>query len=416
MRTRACSSILVYLALVAAANDAKPSVQRPRIEDMELEICGNAVFDAIEDKRLVPEGFLSFEQRNGLVGRQRDNGTTDLGSLQKQELVVIRLHVVYDQSILDKLGDLEKLKRYLRNLVYSAQLYFERSELWNEVRITLRVVSLASSTTIYGDDLTSTYMLYKFGRSKDIVTPDKADLNLLVLYRTMWSYPHPTVQAKTLGIANLGTFCSAKAELERRVILLSADSLGSAKPFAHELTHQLNVLHDDDQSGQFEKHCERNSFIMSPSSGLDKIGWSSCTIDRIKDFFGKEEILRCIRDETRRSTRALEPRFDFWPIEADMNPARSPLPGEDMQVDEQCTFMLGPKFTSVNRSFKEEYQQMKLQICREHNCILNQTYGDYLVNVGPAPSGSECLRSDTFETALCFQSSCCDEKTCSDFN
>lgn len=405
-----CSHILSAIVVIAALVTRKQVAARnllqsdaPIADDnswpTRAGVCGNHIWDMRIRERVSDEEVQRrLRVYTDVVGRQQPD------NLPPADLVIVRLNIVYDNSIAIKMGSTERLIQYLRNLFYQTQLNFEKPELWSQMKIMLRVTSIIPSSTKYDSMKFADGVLADFGKSDDIADATKADLNILVMYRDMWATPE-TVQIKVLGIANIFTFCNVQTPLHIRTMIVTGASLAMSYVVAHELTHALGVFHDGSPF-PIESQCPGQGSLMSPFADSTNLDWSGCSVAKLINNFSMEHIRLCINDMNRRLTPAYDKRFDWWPQDPSVNPARAPLPGQQEGLDEQCHSIFGPRFVSL--PFTAWQPKPQFETCQLHMCVTVDTF--YHIVQGPAPSGSECkiIRSqtDVGKIGTCFNSRC----------
>ncbi|XP_078380427.1 A disintegrin and metalloproteinase with thrombospondin motifs 16-like [Oculina patagonica] len=123
------------------------------------------------------------------------------------------------------------------------------------------------------------------------------------------------------GLANVNVMCSSgngnvQADL----------GLQSALQIAHEIGHNFNLGHDNDEG------CHSNSYIMAASlpGGVYAALWSNCSREDMQKFLGNEARSWCLKDPpTQYPLPALSPVY------------QGKQPGQIFSGDDQCEFQYG---------------------------------------------------------------------------
>lgn len=336
----------------------------------------------------------------------------------KNELVKVRLNVVYDSSFAEEFPQREKLENYVRNIIFSAQIILNQEEISKHVRINLVVVNLKESTQSFGERMQSREILKSFSKGSD-VDYSEADLNLLMTFRNLWEFlegrrvirffdtknydllenikmigtnneraqkREPKSRLKILGQAAMDTFCHKRLD-DDKVLILNAPSLGSSVVLAHELAHSFGVDHDGTGSS---KNCTTAEYIMYPAMAEGRLRWSQCSVKKIvENFIGR---IDCLFDPIRvNKSVPFKPLFDF-------SQANIPLPGKEISIDAQCAQALGEIATSSLNTFGRNGNS-KYETCQSLVCNVGRFME---VAIGPAPAGSQC----TLNGGYCSHGSC----------
>lgn len=282
-------------------------------------VCGNTLYDTKEDNQ------------NFGITRLSSMMTTEAEYAARRErlrkdFVVIRLKVVVDESLsIAFRHNMSTIERFVRDLIFSTQLYLEREEISTYVKINLVVYSVSQSTQKFNQNLDVYSILKYFSFGPDADTK-LADVNLLLAYRNLWSINvnarvASERQVKVMGLANIGVFCNPRAG--HRSLILQATSIGSAITLAHELAHTLNVHHDGTENAS---GCSSN-YLMAPFLSYRHYTWSTCSRDMLLDYLLRTDIFHCLNDTRRTATVVpFKPEFNLTPHPS--NPSRSLLPGD----------------------------------------------------------------------------------------
>ncbi|XP_054708382.1 A disintegrin and metalloproteinase with thrombospondin motifs adt-1-like [Uloborus diversus] len=144
--------------------------------------------------------------------------------------------------------------------------------------------------------------------------------------------------------------------------LIEGANFEAAFVIAHEIAHNLGVLHD----GKYNE-CDQNKYIMSSKTGPGKVHWSRCSNRYINDFIQNGKGW-CLKNEEPSKKRS----FDLASIL---------LPGLIYSLSDQCKLSLGSNYTAY-RSSKEPFNN----VCRELWCAS----GSWAKAAHPALEGSAC--------------------------
>uniref|UniRef100_A0A914VTU3 Peptidase M12B domain-containing protein n=1 Tax=Plectus sambesii TaxID=2011161 RepID=A0A914VTU3_9BILA len=85
------------------------------------------------------------------------------------------------------------------------------------------------------------------------------------------------------GLAYTDVICSPTYS----VSVMNGGDFTTGYILAHELGHSFGILHDGDASGTYEKSCSGVGFLMSPSTGTQGPGWSTCSKARYQATIDK---------------------------------------------------------------------------------------------------------------------------------
>lgn len=337
----------------------------------------------------------------------------------KNELVKVRLNVVYDSSFAEEFPQTQKLENYVRNVILSAQIVLNQEEISKHMKINLVVVNLKKSTQSFDEHMQSLDILYSFGRGPDIGYPE-ADLNVLITFRNFWMFHgrrsrsffetanydllervgtsdqgknferDANIRGKILGQATTDTFCKNQLPSELKILIFTAPSICSGPILAHELAHSFGIEHDG--IGR-SRDCTAPQHIMYPEIGKGRLRWSQCTVRNLIENF--IERIDCLFDPTRVSKSVpIKPLFDF------SQSTNLSLPGKQMSIDAQCAQALGSEIATSSLNAFGRNGDSVYETCQSLVC----TVGGFMeVDIGPAPAGSQCTSNGG---AYCSQGSC----------
>lgn len=275
--------------------------------------------------------------------------------------IIVRLNVVIDSTMYQQLNyDMQLVKKFVKTFIHELQLYYSRRELASRIRFFFVLTNLKISDTKFSDDLDMDGMLKTFLMGQDIKENLRiADVHLLLTYRNMWvSNFVKTIKTKILnilGVAYMGTFC--KNPLNAPSIgLLTVRSLYSIRTMVHEMGHAFGARHD------VEGHCGSEGYIMVENGYNDGPRWSKCSVD---DLLAHSTRFRgCIYDPAR--IRDIKPIEDIdWRSRSVLD-KHNPLPGEVMNLDDQCGLMFQGNPKHVNPPMGDV-------ICQNFLCHLDST-------------------------------------------
>lgn len=209
--------------------------------------------------------------------------------------------------------------------MFQTQLLYELPEMVASVKVQIVVVRIAKLDRRFPKDTSASTMLNSF-RSENM-EPDGVkhyDLTALPVHRSL--YLRGTQQI--VGPADMYMFCKYPG-----AFVVQAESVNIAKLSAHELAHALGVPHDGEDESS---NCEPKGDIMGGGSLWP---WSSCSVDALTSYLRKPDVFACVFDETQiASARPLDAHFDWSPGQ----PGRTPWPGLEVPLDEQCRMAFGP--------------------------------------------------------------------------
>lgn len=307
--------------------------------------------------------------------------------LAKGEIVPIRLNVVYEKVLVDDLAHFKGgIEKYVRNLLYATQLYFERPEIWKQVRIVLIPIGLKQMTREVKPEFTTWDYSIHFAEAfpEDYMYRAQADLNLVLLSRNIKRHTDPHTPG-VHGVSNMGSFCHNNYRETLRVLTLKADGFAlSSVVIAHEIAHSLNAFHDGDQASPIASGCHNDKYIMAPSSGFNKLSWSNCSIEAFLDHFTSPPVWECVFSPDRiRVSRPMNQYFDLDPKTRDTQ-----LPGVIYGPREQCKIILGQVSEPVMKVFP------RINNCQDLFCSLGPDEPTTVMSLGPSMGGSECIKLD----------------------
>ena len=140
-----------------------------------------------------------------------------------------------------------------------------------------------------------------------------------------------------LGLAWAGTMCYRYYSCS----ISEGTQFGSVYIITHEIGHSMGMEHDGDG---VSKTCDKDKYLMSPTTGPGKVTWSTCSSQNLQDFikYGTSEL----RDSKtaikpaclNRSTRQAKSLIDY---------STGPLPGQKYNSTKQCILAMGKKFKPV---------------------------------------------------------------------
>lgn len=323
----------------------------------------------------------------------------------RTEFVVVRLNIVVDESLSSALGrDNDTIYKFVRDLLFSTQLYFERDEMFRVVKFNFVVYNVIHSTQKYSADQDIRTILGAFSIGPDVDTR-LADINILLIYKNLWSINYNSrVQSekvtKVLGLAHTGVFCNANAPY--KTLVIQATSLGSAITLAHELAHSFNVQHDSTD----KVDCS-GDHMMAASLDTNHYTWSHCSVNMVRDYLAQTDIFQCLTDSVRSAAVVpFRPEFNFTPLHNIR--AVEPLPGVSSTKLEQCLYALGRGSAAASDISIKERLIYSHDDCIELLCSLEN--GKVEIRVGPAAPGSPCILGydQNFRTRVgfCYMNNC----------
>lgn len=315
-------------------------------------------------KQFVPHS--NYTQRSSLTPRQK------LDRLSK-EPILVRINLVYDDSLRAEFASIEDMFEALRNMMYDAQLAFERKNLASKLKVQLVVVRVIPSDLIDHHAKDVGVLLEKFDKSPDMSHFPAADLNLIVVSSQLPPMIDENTSSVTnpAGVAIVGSFCTRRSSS----LVAVYQWPGSSQVIAHEIAHTLGSFHDAQ-----DNNCPGNVDIMASVVGLGRTQWSSCSIDYMLRRLQYDPIFNCIYDKNRMaSAKPITDSFDFRPG----NPSRLMLPAQ-YSLDELCRMALG------NDSVFLREARETVHACYNTVCVAS---GLFRFNLGAAPYGTNCTVS-----------------------
>jgi len=118
-----------------------------------------------------------------------------------------------------------------------------------------------------------------------------------------------------------------------------ATQFGSVYIITHEIGHSMGMEHDGEG---VSKSCDKDKYIMSPTTGPGKVTWSNCSSQNLQDFIkhGSSE-LRGSKTATPPSCLTESSRE----AGASIDYANGTLPGQKYDATKQCILAMGKKFS-----------------------------------------------------------------------
>lgn len=398
----ASHSVVIQAVAAATATYFRP---HDPVNSLSFGICGVPNYNRSEPTN---QDQFEFQDRFVAYKPTYENNVDYSQRLQelKTNLTIIRMLVLYDDTMLAEFKSRGKIERYIRNILYQNQLTFERPELWAHLRLYFMITDIRKANSSYGPNLSGPATLLAFSKAPDFTASPEADLKVLMVYKEFASNPEGT---RVLGVSYIGSICR---KTSRAALVLIASTTGSARVLAHEIGHALNSNHDG-----LEKNaaCPEEGNIMKSTLSPTAINWSKCAIKLFQDFLADTSISSCLNDPNRlKNAKPYTDAFDFRPEEGNLN--RKPLPGEEMNVDEQCQFSLDSKAVSGELHVKynavhigEDQRVVEYENCQEAACFI-KGYGFF--GIGASFSGSFCRARNSekfngeFREGVCLNSRC----------
>ena len=121
--------------------------------------------------------------------------------------------------------------------------------------------------------------------------------------------------------------------------------------------------HDGKQDGN---SCDSDNYVMSPTLGSGKTGWSSCSRDYLEKFLQTPQA-SCVLQPSEHDNILTHFRQSDW------------LPGQLFDADQQCVLRFGPK----SRASQSQPPEEKCQLLRCES-------GPLVVQAHPALPGTRC--------------------------
>lgn len=342
-----------------------------------------------------PSDFVINNHANrGMAGQPLDNSWVQRRAERlrrlAQEPFPVRVRAFYDSSVEAEFDNNQNLHNYLRNLILNAQLIYEQPELYNSVKLYFVVVQLGKLVREYTYDMSAEDMLKNINEFQGNTVSDDFDVTFMFFGQNI-KIDRKEKSGRLVGLATLGSFCNKNL---RRALLLNSRSLGNAVVLAHEFAHSLDVGHDG-QPDYFEGKCDKNSNIMSPTTGPDKLRWSSCSMQAMQYFLTDDDIYKCVYNEARLSrARPVNTLFDFKPTST--TGVELQRPGELLSLDNQCQLAIDRPIQSMLGVSPKGFTVCQLLFCRVD--------GDF-VNIGPAAAGSSCISASS-QSGKCKHGDC----------
>ena len=193
-----------------------------------------------------------------------------------QETKYVEIFVAHDSSRLAAFnGDSEAMMNDGLAIMASVNTVFANSGLSPRLRSAvigqISVPENAYDVTKVGQEVATEQMLNNFNRWSHLTLPPNDNHVLLSGY---------DFDGATIGLAPLGTMCAG--ELSGTVIQTKNLNASASQVIAHEIGHNLNMMHDSDTNA-----CSVNGFLMSPVAGpggLENPKFSSCSLNYYSDF------------------------------------------------------------------------------------------------------------------------------------
>ncbi|CAG7668205.1 unnamed protein product [Allacma fusca] len=177
----------------------------------------------------------------------------------------------------------------------------------------------------------------------------------------------------TAGLAWAGTMCYRYYSCS----ISEGHSFGAAYIITHEIGHSLGMEHD---GYGVSKSCDKDKYIMSPTTGPGKVEWSPCSRQNLQDFlkYGASELRNsntdhrpvCLSQSAMRSSNRIETTDG------------GRLPGQKFDASQQCKLAVGLQFRPVLRKSEPPFDN----ICWMLYC----GNGTHAISTHPALEGTKC--------------------------
>lgn len=184
-------------------------------------------------------------------------------------------------------------------------------------------------------------------------------------------------QSGVLGLSWVGGMCNGKFSCT----VGEATHLESAFVIAHEIGHNLGMMHDGAKN-----RCDPNRYIMSDKTGAGKTNWSACSNEYLDNAIRKN-LLGCLKQDQSSISDQL---YDLSKLKL--------APGQVYTLNDQCRLAYGINYTRYITS-KPPYND----VCRELWCAA----GSWALPVHPALEGSNC-DPDPGAKRVCREGKCTD--------
>lgn len=310
----------------------------------------------------------------------------------QNELVVVRLNVIYDSSFKAQFGN--KSEDYIRALMYQLQLYYERPEMSERIKFNFVVVNISESSYVYPIWLTANNLLNEFSTRID-QPRNSYDLSVLLIFRELIVYRQYKLISKIFGISNVGSFCTEN--IAPPTLVFRTENFASAVVLAHEFAHSFGCNHDGEEPHLIERRCANTNHIMNAEVDIGRLSWSWCSVRVLAERFISENIHQCIYNPARFNySKPFKPSFDFSPTNQNIN--RQLLPGSQFNIDDQCALALG-----INAKSYPDGQNT-YPTCLDLACQVGKL-DTVKVSMGPAGWGSKCVSRASI-AGTCWNSEC----------
>jgi len=284
--------------------------------EVEVDGCKNDLEVIAISSRLVPCGLVTLLLENGETysidpseGRENLNGTDSIppppaAAFQGAEWehdwlprsVVAKVHVKYDQSLVNQYGSQEKALRGVKAIVHFAKAWFHRSSgLAMDVQIQVLSWEYYAGTIPHPGTEGALSSL-----------TGKRDGHPVVWFRSC-----PPGCSGTIGVGHVGAFCWPKQQSPGQISMVraGADSIAfNAQTFARALGHNLGMRKDFPDGRNHDWHWNppgqsggwpyrygcNNKGIMSYSATIQN-RWSTCSREDQETVFRKSHY-RCMVD------------------------------------------------------------------------------------------------------------------------
>lgn len=307
----------------------------------------------------------------------------------------VEMYIIVDSTLAAKLGSSEKVKQYLGvfwnavnmryatitdpqiRLVLAAALIVSDAD--DEIYITDNILT---QNYIHGQNTLNSLSNWLFQR-KDSLPPH--DVVYLMTGKDMVNVEGGMIQKALAGIAWRAAACFVGKDIKRSFnTAMGEDSsyYTGVMTAAHEVAHNLGAPHDGDEGSE---SCPwADGYIMSYVQGNpNKMFFSSCSKDQMKKYISRSDAA-CLHTNTASK-----------PI-----PLSVTLPGEKLDMDQQCQAATGQTDAYASKSASED------SLCLQLVCQWKKQEGRYLYTYTqstgiPAAEGSPCRSGGACKGGTC---------------